>query len=259
MSAGSNRGERSFGQDIPGADLLRWISPLGCASRLFVLALSPASFRSLTWQKIRSQCIWMGEKSFHLVALAAVFIAIALTLQCVMELQNYDAEDLSGAVISIGLLRELGPLTVSLAWCAQVAARVAEEAVGFDHKSDSEFASVFVLPRFLAALLMAVPLGGYGLVIGFVTAALVAPLLGVGSTADFLQSAKDGIHFKDLVVYFLKLILVNPTIAVFAACATARAPKVSSLTVASNAVTATLIFGYMANLAVTVAAYIYSR
>jgi ABC-type transporter Mla maintaining outer membrane lipid asymmetry permease subunit MlaE len=259
MSAEFWSKSNTFLRQMPGADILAWFSPVGCSFRLFCAALSPAAFRSISWRELRTQLIWMGEKSFHLIALAAVFIGIALTIQCVNELQNYQAEDLSGAVISIGLLRKLGPLTVSLAWCARVAARVSEEALNFGESTDNEFATRFVLPRYLAALMIAVPLGGYGLVIGFLTAALAAPLLGVGSTADFLQSAKDGIHTKDLVVYFLKLIFVNPTIAIFAACAAARASKVTSVAVAANAVTATFICGYIANLAVTIAAFLYSK
>ncbi len=47
----------------------------------------------------------MGPQSLHLVALAAVFVAIALTMQCTLELERYQAQDLAGAVISLGLLR----------------------------------------------------------------------------------------------------------------------------------------------------------
>lgn len=199
----------------------------------------------------------MGARSFHLVAFAACFVAIALTLECVIELQKYRAQDISGLVISIGLLRELGPLTVSLAWCARVAALVSNEARNYPiDGSLSEFAQGFVFPRYMAALLMSVPLGGYGLVIGFVTAALVAPLLGVSSSNDFVESARQGLVDKDIAVYFIKLILVNPTIAVFAGCSAGWYARGNiDVPVGANAVTATFLFGYAANLAVTMVAY----
>lgn len=92
---------------------------------------------------------------------------MTLTIQCVVELQKYQAEELSGAVISIGLLREIGPLTVSLAWCARVAARIAAEAQTYcDSGKNEEFAQQFVLPNYLATLAMAIPLGTYGLLVG---------------------------------------------------------------------------------------------
>ncbi len=199
----------------------------------------------------------MGPESFHLVALAAVTVAIALTIQCVVELQKYQAEELSGAVISIGLLREIGPLTVSLAWCARVAARIAAEAQTYcDGGKNEEFAQQFVLPNYLATLAMSIPLGTYGLIIGFITGALVAPMLGVSSTSEFLHSARDGIQIRDIIVYFVKLILVNPTVGFFAGCAAGATTNHSNNAAPSNAVTATFIAGFFANLAVTYAAYL---
>jgi phospholipid/cholesterol/gamma-HCH transport system permease protein len=243
-------------QESPGTDILIWLTPLGRAVKLYVISMRAESFRALRWQEVREHCFWMGEKSFHLIAFSACAISIALTIQCVLELKKYDAEDISGAVISIGLLRELGPLTVSLAWGARVACRVAGEAREFLLQNEGGFAETFILPRYLAALSMSLPLAAYGLVIGFVTAALIAPFLGVSSTADFLQSAKEGIHSKDLAIYFLKLVVVNPTIAIFAACASAKVGQISSAAVPANAVTAMFICGYTANLLVTAIAFL---
>lgn len=239
------------------SSIVHWVEPLGSSVRLFSGAFTFEAFKNLSWREFTSYCRWMGQKGFHLVAVSAVFISIALTIQTVVELQKYNAEDLSGAVISIGLLRELGPLTVSLAWCARVAALLSEEARNYRYKNSARnFAADFVLPRYLAALTMSVPLGGYGLAIGFITGALFAPLIGVNSTNDFLESARTGIQDKDLVVYFIKLIFVNPTIGVFAGCAAGFAAEDPDAPVAANAVTATFLAGYIANLAVTTVAYL---
>jgi ABC-type transporter Mla maintaining outer membrane lipid asymmetry permease subunit MlaE len=55
-----------------------------------------------------------GEGSIPLVILSAAFISMALTSQAVLELQRFGAEDLARPLIAVGLLRELGPLTVSI-------------------------------------------------------------------------------------------------------------------------------------------------
>jgi phospholipid/cholesterol/gamma-HCH transport system permease protein len=213
----------------------------------------------------------MGPQSFHLVALAAVFVAIALTMQCTLELERYQAQDLAGAVISLGLLREMGPLTVSLAWCARVAALVADQAQLFTLQnpgtSDRQFAASFVAPRYLVALLMSIPLGGYGLVVGFITGALVTPLFTLSTTQQFLQSSRETIQTKDLAVYFIKLILVNPTIAIFAGCAAGRLGSSintsdnaenpnRACSVAARAVTAMFVCGFAANMIVSLIAYL---
>ena len=242
---------------IPGSDIAQWLTPLGLSVRLFVSSLSWTAISAIRLDEFQTFCRWMGKRSFHFVALSAVFVSIALTIQCVVELQKYRAEDISGAVIAIGLLREFGPLTVSLAWCARVSALVSDEARSYGSSNIVDFARYFVCPRYLAALSMAVPLGAYGLVFGFITAAVLAPLLGVSSTNDFLESAKKGIQDRDLFVYFFKLILINPTIGVFAGCAAGFLARGNmSVPAAANAVTATLLAGYIANALVTFAIFL---
>ncbi len=243
---------------LPGSEIPRWLAPLGLSVKLFFGALSPKALMNVNGAEFRAYCFWMGRRSFHLVALAAVCVSIALTIECVIELQKFRAQDLSGAAISVGLLRELGPLTVSLAWCARIAALLSSEARIYTGSDDVfEFARKFVCPRYLAALAMAVPLGAYGLVIGFVTAALFTPLITSSSVNQFVESAREIIRHKDLVVYFIKLNLVNPTIGVFAGCAAGWYARGDvNEPVGANAVTATFIVGYIANLIVTVGAYL---
>ncbi len=200
----------------------------------------------------------MGLRSFHFVALSAVVVSIALTIQCVLELKRYQAEDLTGAAIAIGLLREIGPLTISIAWCVRVSALIAEEARNYRKlwSTDEEFAARFVLPRYIAALLMSIPLSGYGLLVGFVTAGLVAPLLGVSSLNYFVDSARDALRDKDIIVYFVKLSAINPLVAVFAASVCGLRASSDKEPVAASAVTATYIGCLVLNLAITVAAYL---
>lgn len=239
------------------ADFIPWWGYFGGAVRYFAYALSYESFSKVRWEQFTAYCVWFGPRSLHLVTLGAIVISIALTVQCVTELQKYQAQDLSGAVISIGLLRELGPLTISLAWCARVAAMIAEESRRYiGDGSEEEYVERFILVRYLAALAMAVPLGVYGLVVGFVTAALFAPIMGVSSTGDFLESARQGIQMTDVLVYFVKLILVNPTIGVFAGCVCGRAQRSPFAPVAAHAVTATFLVGYTANLIITSIVYL---
>ena len=241
---------------VPPSEIFFWVATLGRAVRIFIGAFMPPSIAAFSYKRFKIACLWMGPESFHLVTLAAVAVSIALTIQCCLELQRYQAQDISGAVISIGLLREIGPLTVSLAWCARVAARIAAEAQAYGEAGKSEeFCRSFVLPNYLAALTMAVPLGTYGLVVGFITAALAAPLLDVSSTTQFLRSAHEGIEWRDIVVYNVKLILINPTVGFFAGCAAGTATTQSDKAVPSNAVTATFLVGFFTNLLITWAGY----
>jgi len=229
-------------------DLFSWMDGVGRSVRLFLGVLRPVGLGSFDFPLFFSKCSWMGVQSLPLVTIASVFVSLALTLQAVLEMRELLTQDLSGAVIAIGLLRELGPLTVSLAWSARVSAYLCEEGRQFGlDRSDAEYAAKFVLPSYLAGLLMAVPLSAYGLVIGFGTAALFAPTLGVSSSNDFLETARLYIKNKDVVAYFFKLIVVNPTIAVMVGCTFARDSSQPQRYAAAHAVTATFICGFIAN------------
>lgn len=243
---------------IPGLDIIEWMSPVGASVRLMFGLLSFEAFKNLDWAEMRKHCQWMGLQSFHFVSLSAALVAVALTIETVVELQKFQAQDLSGAAISVGLLREIGPLTISAGWCTMVAARIAEEAKALytEYGSDRDFSRGFILPRYICALAMSIPLGAYGLLFGFLTGAFFAPLIGVTSTADFLESARLMIHDKDIAVYFIKLVLVNPSVGVFAGAICGMASKGRSEPVAANAVLATLLGCFALNLFVTVAVYL---
>ncbi len=241
-----------------GGNLLSWLSPLGQATRLFCLSLSYDSWRTFSWRDFKRYCGWLGPRSFHFIALAGVAISLAMTIECVLELQKYRAQDLAGAVISIGLLRELAPLTLSTAWCASVAALIAGECKWYrwQYQDDGELAASFVLPRYLAALCMSLPLSGYGLIIGFVTGALFAPLLGVTSINDFFEAARQATHDTDIIVFFIKLVAVNPTVGVFAGCAAGMAATSTKDPVEAKAVVATALACYLINLGITAVFYL---
>jgi phospholipid/cholesterol/gamma-HCH transport system permease protein len=241
---------------LPGADIARWLSPLGQAWAFVFGAFSIESIMNLSWPEYRKACIWMGLRSFHMVTLSAVFVAATLTIQLIVELKKYQAQDVTAALIAVGLLREIGPLTIGLAWCARIAACISDEAQAYKiSNSGANFAQTFILPRYLAAVTMALPLATYGLIIGFTTGAIVSPLLGGCSFWDFLHSGMQAVHDKDLLTYFLKLVFVNPTIAVFAACICGtQINKV--FPPASSAVTATFLCAFIANLAITIAIFL---
>lgn len=241
-------------------ELVNYFAPLGKAARLTSRMFSIDSMKSVDWADFRSSCAWMGAGSLPFVIISAIFISLALTLQTISEMYKFRAEDLAGSVIAIGLLRELGPLTVSLGWCAKASARICQEGLAWHQNNASSadgfsYARDFVFVRLMAALAMAIPLSIYGLIVGFASAAIAAPMFGANSTGDFLEVARLHIRNSDIFVYFLKIVLVNPIIAVLAGCAFGKNSKEGSVASAANAVTTTFVFGYMMNFLITAMNY----
>lgn len=190
-------------------------------------AFSVRTFARLQLGEIRQELNWMLLSSVPEIILLSSFVALALTLQTVIELRQFKAADLAGSVIAVGLLRELGPLIVSSAWCAKVAAGLCSQTRELLLKGQSSRFSSFLCTRLVAALIAAVPLSAYGLFFGLLTGAALAPHLGSTSTADFLENARQSVKDKDLCTFFLKLCLINPTAGVFCGCITALRLRLS--------------------------------
>jgi len=237
---------------LPGTEILEWLAPLGQSVRLLPVIFSAQSFRKVSWAAIRQHSTWMGLEGFYFIVLSAVVVAFALVIQVLIELQQFRVHDLAGGIISVGLLREIGPLTVGLAWNVRLAARISEEALSISKGlNEFEFAQTFILPRYLAALLSAIPLVSYGLIFGFLTAAFLAPVLSVSTTNDFLDSAQRAVENKDIIAYYSKLVFLFPLISVISGSISAITGQKSAARVAGDAVTMTFSSCFVANLMVT--------
>jgi ABC-type transporter Mla maintaining outer membrane lipid asymmetry permease subunit MlaE len=223
------------------------LAPLGQIGLVLAAAFNPDSYRHYNWRDYIESCRLMGPASFPIVSLSAVFVGSALTLQTVLESQRFGVEHFSGAFIAIGLLRELGPLTVGISWAGRVAAIVAEDArrVG-EVSDDAEFASSFILPRLAAAWTISVPLDTYGLIIGFTAATVTAAIFGGISPNDFLESARVAITNKDVWVFYGKLSGIVPPVTILTTAVYLSMEREHKERIVSRAITAAMIACYIA-------------
>ena len=161
------------GLEIIDSGATKWVfSPLGRSARLLAGLLSPSGYAGFNNAEFNDLCHSFGLRSLPLVALSACFVGLALTAETCLEMQKYNAQAIAGGAISIGLLRELGPLTVGMAWAARVCVIVHEQALAELRQDVTEARfQAFFAPRYLAALFMSIPLSVYGLTIGFAVAA----------------------------------------------------------------------------------------
>ncbi len=232
--------------------ILSLFAPLGIFARILPCLIKPSCYSRIDLEEFKRICNYLGPKSLPLIVITAIFISLALTIETILETTRYGAQDSSGAAISIGLLRELGPLTVSIFWAARVTVLLSYNAKLYvDKNGPTDFIEVFVFPRFLAGLIMAVPLASYGLVFGFATAAMYAPTIGVSSWQEFLEIARVSIHERDIFVYFFKLILLNPIIAVIVGSACGLYSNEDGGSTASHAVSKMFIYAVIANFVFT--------
>jgi len=155
--------------------------------------LTAGSFRALfsgapNRRDVIEQMDTLGAGSFGIVALTGLFAGMAMGLQFSVELGVYGAKGYLGRVVTVSIIRELGPVLTALMMAGRVCSGIASElgsmkigrqvdalrVMGFDPVAK------LVMPRMLAVFLMLPVLtlladalaivGGYG--VGYVLAGI---------------------------------------------------------------------------------------
>lgn len=237
---------------LPNAEFsgVAWLAVLGTAFRGFsALVRSRSQFSRPEYARM---FFIMGWYSVPMVTFCALFISFALTTQVMNQLRAFAADDLAGSLICVGLLREMGPLTVGMAWGTGMVAHLVTTLQANPDEGDSVLASWMA-----AGLTASIPISMYGLTVGFLAAALYAPYIGNTSTGNFIESARQTIQDKDVLVYFIKLVPVNPTIVVLTSYAYARIGRHRPAINVFNAVAGYAVTFCIANYLTSVLAFLF--
>ena len=153
--------------------LMEYLGGLGLLAAHTLRALFRYRF---PFKSFIEQCEFVGNKSLSLISLISIFTGMVFALQFAVGLGRFGLKIYIGQIIGMAIIRELGPVLVSLMLAARVGAGFAAElgsmvvteqvlaieALGADpvHK--------LVLPRVLATTLAAPILATIGSVIGII-------------------------------------------------------------------------------------------
>lgn len=175
-----------------GSHTLHFFEYVGGLSSLAAQTFYTLIHRHFPLEDFLEQCHFIGVKSFNLISVISIFTGMVLALQFAMGLGRFGLKTYIGQIIGIAIVRELGPVLVSLMLAARVGAGIAAElgsmvvteqvmaieALGANpvHK--------LILPRMMATTLMAPILATFGNVIGLFGGMWVA-MMESGVTAQF--------------------------------------------------------------------------
>ena len=172
-------------------------------------------------RQIREAMVTFGVLAAPLVLLSNLFIGLVLALEWGTKLEPFGAKALMGRIVSIGVVREIGPVVTGLMVAGRTGAKMAAEigsmqvteqisalrALGVDpvHR--------LVMPRQMASMITMLPL--------IVMADAVAILGGWYVATRWLNTpgqlfwseALDSLTFKDLAVGFVKPVFFGYIIA----------------------------------------------
>jgi phospholipid/cholesterol/gamma-HCH transport system permease protein len=191
-----------------GAATLHFVGQLGYAARFFVavIAHSPAAFRRL--QLTLREIYFSGVLSLIIILVSGLFVGMVLALQGYDVLVRYGADESLGILVSLSLVRELGPVVAGLLFASRAGSAVTAE-IGLMNATEQisamEMMAVdplarVVAPRFWGGVVSMPLLAALFSTMGIYGAYLVGvKLIGIDSGA-FWGNMQAAVDFREDIV-----------------------------------------------------------
>jgi phospholipid/cholesterol/gamma-HCH transport system permease protein len=141
------------------------LSHLGHAARLFVRLLAMTGPALKRFGLVRDQVFFLGNYSLALIAVSGLFVGFVMGLQSYYALQRYGSAEAMGLLVTLSLVRELGPVITALLFAGRAGTALTAE-IGLmkagEQLSAMEMMAVdpvqrILAPRFLGGII-AMPL-----------------------------------------------------------------------------------------------------
>ena len=229
----SNKELKLFGEQIKsfkrwpkavGSNFIEGINYLGgsfvlLSQTLFWIFVSPLKKR-----QVLDQMDNIGIKSLPIVLLTSLFTGMVLSLQSAYQMQRMSAEMYIASLVSLSMVRELGPVLTALVVAGRVGAAITAE-VGTMKVTEQIDAletlatnpvRYLVVPRFIALTMMLPLLTVYADLMGIIGGYIIGVFkLGIGSNM-YWRMSYDPLVFKDVFTGLIKALAFGMIIAVVA-------------------------------------------
>jgi len=83
--------------------------------------------RGFEWNEFVRQCYLIGYKSFPLVLITGFILGFVLTLQSLPTLKTFGAQSFIPSMVSISVVREIGPVIIALICSGKIASSIGAE------------------------------------------------------------------------------------------------------------------------------------
>ncbi len=208
-----------------GFAVRRQLADLGYGARLFVrlLALSGTALRRFSL--VRDQVHFLGNHSLTIITVSGLFVGFVLGLQGYYTLQRYGSSEALGLLVTLSLVRELGPVITALLFAGRAGTSLTAE-IGLmkagEQLSAMEMMAVdpvrrILAPRFwggvIAMPLLAAVFSAVGVIGGWVVGVL---MIGVDSGAFWSQMQGGVDVWKDVGNGIVKSVVFGFTVTFIA-------------------------------------------
>lgn len=110
-----------------GFAVRKQLAALGHGARLFgrLVILAPATFRR--FGLVRDQLHFLGNYSLAIIAVSGLFVGFVFGLQGYYTLQRYGSAEALGLLVTLSLVRELGPVVTALLFAGRAGTSLTAE------------------------------------------------------------------------------------------------------------------------------------
>lgn len=173
-------------------------------------------------QEFAKQCYRVGNKSLPLIAATGFILGLVLALQSGPTLAKFGAESLLPGMVSLSIIREIGPVIVALIVAGKVGSGIGAELASMRvteqldamEVSGTNPMSFVVMTRVLAVTLMLPLLVLFADSLALVGSFLSANALYSISLELYIQKAVDVIHISDFIPTVIKTVVFGFAIGI---------------------------------------------
>ncbi len=184
-------------------------------SKLSYQALTSLLSRPRYWRDTFDQMDSIGVGSLTIVCLTGLFTGMVLTVQTSATLDAFGARPYVGRMVSLSMIRELGPVLTALmvsgrvgsGMAAELGSMVVTQQIDAMRSLGTDPIRKLVAPRLIAGLVMVPALTVLSNAVGLLGGYMVAKLTLRLATGLYWHSALDAIRVQDLFMGLVKPIV----------------------------------------------------
>lgn len=203
-----------------GRQTLEILEEFGRTTDLFLQTLTDIFKGKTKGRLLFNQMVKIGIESLPVALVASLFVGMVFAVQIAGEFVRFGAGKYAGAVMSIGLARELGPAIVGMVIGVRIAATIAAEigTMKVTEQIDalkalgSNPVRYLVIPRFLACAAMLPLLTIFADILGFLGGYFVATTR--INPVEYLDTARNLLKTWDIYGGLIKTIFFGMLISI---------------------------------------------
>ena len=178
------------------------------AGRFFKEAVT----KPIEFKELLRQCYSIGNRSILLVGVTGFIIGLVITMQTRPTLEEFGAESWMPSMVSISIIREIGPVIIALTFAGRIASgigaelgsmRVTEQIDAMEVSGTNPF-KYLVVTRVLAATLMLPVLVIFGDAIALYGSYIVENVKGDVSFSLYFNKVFNALAFGDILPAIVK-------------------------------------------------------